>query len=70
MTCSRGEKHCHTHALTEHGEVYSWGDQYKGQLGLLDDGEDWNHALELQVFDTPKKVKLMHKGVPVVAKKV
>jgi regulator of chromosome condensation len=30
VSCSRGEKHCHTHALSDTGDVYSWGDHYKG----------------------------------------
>lgn len=29
-SCSKGDKHCHTHAVTESGEVFSWGDEYKG----------------------------------------
>ncbi len=32
-SCSHGEHHGHTLACTGAGEVYSWGDGYKGKLG-------------------------------------
>lgn len=32
-SCSQGEHHGHTLACTVSGEVYSWGDGYKGKLG-------------------------------------
>ena len=34
VSCSVGEHHGHTLALTCEGSVYSWGDGYKGKLGL------------------------------------
>jgi alpha-tubulin suppressor-like RCC1 family protein len=33
-SCSVGEHHGHTLAVTEEGQVYAWGDGYKGKLGL------------------------------------
>lgn len=36
ITCSKGEHHGHTLALSVTGEVYAWGDGYKGKLGLGD----------------------------------
>ena len=36
ISCSKGEHHGHTLALTDDGHVYSWGDGYKGKLGLGD----------------------------------
>ena len=30
ISCSKGEKHNHTGALTEDGRVFMWGDPYKG----------------------------------------
>jgi regulator of chromosome condensation len=33
VSCSKGEHHGHTLAVTHTGEVYSWGDGYKGKLG-------------------------------------
>ena len=35
-SCSLGERHGHTLACTGDGEVYSWGDGYKGKLGHND----------------------------------
>ena len=35
-SCSLGERHGHTLACTSDGEVYSWGDGYKGKLGHND----------------------------------
>ena len=35
-SCSLGERHGHTLACTSDGDVYSWGDGYKGKLGLGD----------------------------------
>jgi len=34
VSCSKGEHHGHTMALTMLGEVLVWGDGYKGKLGL------------------------------------
>lgn len=34
VSCSVGEHHGHTLALTNEGRVFSWGDGYKGKLGL------------------------------------
>ena len=38
VSCSKGEHHGHTLALTSEGQVFSWGDGYKGKLGLGDQG--------------------------------
>ena len=35
-SCSLGERHSHTLVCTVSGEVYSWGDGYKGKLGHND----------------------------------
>ncbi|CAG5134847.1 unnamed protein product [Candidula unifasciata] len=37
VSCSKGEQHAHTLALTEEGQVLSWGDGCKGKLGLGDE---------------------------------
>lgn len=36
VSCSVGEHHGHTLAVTQSGGVYAWGDGYKGKLGLGD----------------------------------
>ena len=36
VSCSVGEHHGHTLALTRDGKVYTWGDGYKGKLGMGD----------------------------------
>lgn len=36
ISCSVGEHHGHTLAVTRDGQVYSWGDGYKGKLGTGD----------------------------------
>lgn len=36
VSCSLGERHSHTLACTSDGNIYSWGDGYKGKLGLGD----------------------------------
>ncbi|CAL1539924.1 unnamed protein product [Lymnaea stagnalis] len=36
VSCSKGEHHGHTLALTKQGEMLVWGDGYKGKLGLGD----------------------------------
>ena len=36
VSCSVGEHHGHTLAVTRDGTVYAWGDGYKGKLGLGD----------------------------------
>ncbi len=36
ISCSVGEHHGHTLALTDSGSVFAWGDGYKGKLGLGD----------------------------------
>lgn len=33
VSCSRGEKNVHSMAVSEGGEVYTWGAGYKGKLG-------------------------------------
>lgn len=33
VSCTRGEKNCHSMAVSEAGEVYTWGAGYKGKLG-------------------------------------
>lgn len=70
VSCSKGEKHSHTHALTADGDVYSWGDQYKGQLGILPDGVEWGHDLKDNLVGTPTKVNLVHQGREIKAQKV
>ena len=46
VSCSKGEKHCHTMCVCDNGIAYSWGDQYKGQLGTLPVGTDWSHEVK------------------------
>lgn len=36
VSSSKGEHHGHTLALTDKGQVLTWGDGYKGKLGLGD----------------------------------
>ena len=36
VSCSLGERHSHTLACNSDGDVYSWGDGYKGKLGHND----------------------------------
>ena len=52
---SQGEKHCHASCLTKSGQVYTWGDQYKGQLGTLTG--DWNHGIT-QTISLPMKLNI------------
>ena len=35
LSCSKGEHHEHTLALTNSGRVYAWGDGYKGKVGTV-----------------------------------
>lgn len=44
ISMSNGEKHCHTACVTVNGNLYTWGDQYKGQLGTLKEG--WGHSIK------------------------
>lgn len=55
VSCSKGDKHCHTSCVDQQGQVYSWGDPYKGQLGFALKSEDggWNHAVK-GLVSTPK----------------
>ena len=32
--------------VCDDGNAYSWGDQYKGQLGTLPLGTDWGHEIK------------------------
>ena len=43
--------------LASDGKAYSWGDQYKGQLGTLPVGTDWGHDIK-EMQATPVKVIL------------
>ncbi|KAK7103664.1 uncharacterized protein [Littorina saxatilis] len=45
VSCSVGEHHGHTLALPTDGKVYSWGDGYKGKLGL--DSQDSSYTPSL-----------------------
>lgn len=38
ISCSKGEKHNHTGCINSSGQVYMWGDPYKGQLGNYPEG--------------------------------
>jgi hypothetical protein len=38
------------------GELWTWGDQYKGQLGLLKDG--WGHDLKENIAQPTKVVAI------------
>ncbi|EGR30394.1 hypothetical protein IMG5_133310 [Ichthyophthirius multifiliis] len=40
ISCSRGEKYCHTICVNEDNEVFSWGSGYKGKLGHY---KEWTH---------------------------
>ena len=53
VSCSKGEKHCHTHAITENGDVFAWGDPYKGQLGTYTGDEVWTHE-EKNLYSEPQ----------------
>ena len=55
VSCSKGEKHCHTSCVCTNGEAYAWGDQYKGQLGTLPLGTDWGHDVKGYAA-TPQKI--------------
>ena len=33
VSCTRGEKYAHSMAVSENGEVFTWGAGYKGKLG-------------------------------------
>lgn len=54
LSCSRGEKNCHTIALsrTSGGEVYTWGSGYKGKLGH---DKTWTHK---DAADEPRPRKI------------
>ena len=54
-SCSQGEHHAHTLACSNDGEVWSWGDGYKGKLGLGNQ----------ESKDTPTKIDPAHFGDPV-----
>ena len=50
-SCSLGERHGHTLACTGDGEVYSWGDGYKGKLGHNDqESRDTPTRIDPSVF--------------------
>lgn len=50
-SCSLGERHSHTLACTSDGDVYSWGDGYKGKLGHNDqESRDVPTRIDLGVF--------------------
>ena len=51
VSCSQGEHHSHTLAATETG-VFSWGDGYKGKLGLGDEtSKDFPTRIPSQYFE-------------------
>lgn len=50
-SCSLGERHSHTLACTSDGDVYSWGDGYKGKLGHGDqESRDMPTKIDPTVF--------------------
>ena len=57
VSCSVSEKHCHTGALGVDGQVYFWGDPYKGQLGIYLGPEGWTHKNQTN-FCEPQKVDM------------
>ncbi len=55
ISVSKGEKHCHAACVTSDGELWTWGDKYKGQLGTLKQG--WDHSIK-DCLSLPAKVDL------------
>ena len=50
-SCSLGERHSHSLACTADGDVYSWGDGYKGKLGHNDqESRDTPTRIDPSVF--------------------
>lgn len=50
-SCSLGERHSHTLACTSDGDVFSWGDGYKGKLGHNDqESRDIPTKIDPKVF--------------------
>ena len=53
-SCSQGEHHAHTLACTSEGEAWSWGDGYKGKLGLGNqESKDIPTKIDSAHFDSP-----------------
>ncbi|KAL4486000.1 hypothetical protein ABPG72_003934 [Tetrahymena utriculariae] len=66
VSCSRGEKYCHTTATSSDGKVYSWGSGYKGKLGHQN---SWSHE-DPADESRPKPIQyLQEKGI-VIAKSI
>jgi regulator of chromosome condensation len=56
VSCSVGEKYCHTGCVDADGRVYTWGSAYKGKLGH---SENWSH--EDNAFQkTPKMIEAIN----------
>jgi alpha-tubulin suppressor-like RCC1 family protein len=56
ISCSKGAKHNHTGCVDSEGNLYMWGDPYKGQLGHYSDSEGWDHK-EKALYGTPLLIK-------------
>ncbi|EAR99623.2 chromosome condensation regulator RCC1 repeat protein (macronuclear) [Tetrahymena thermophila SB210] len=66
VSCSRGEKYCHTTATSSDGKVYSWGSGYKGKLGHQN---SWSHE-DPADESRPRPIQyLQEKGI-VIAKSI
>ena len=66
ISVSKGEKHCHAACVTCDGELWTWGDKYKGQLGTLKQG--WDHSIKDSLsqpakVDLPNVVKVVCGGI-------
>ena len=64
ISCSVGEHHGHSLAVTASGEVYSWGDNYKGKLGLGDSPSvSTPHTVPASSFNNEKVVHVSCGGI-------
>ena len=57
LSCSKGAHHGHTLALTNEGQVYSWGDGYKAKLGHGDQESRFTPCLIDPKYFNYEKIK-------------
>ncbi|KRX05946.1 Regulator of chromosome condensation 1/beta-lactamase-inhibitor protein II [Pseudocohnilembus persalinus] len=55
VSCSRGDKNVHMGAVTQNGDVYTWGSGYKGKLGHVKSENNKNDGF--QDYKIPKKIE-------------